>query len=95
MESTCRSRRRREVVSTHPDKRAAAPRGEEQLKAMSVALAGVRQSVDQLAAALAAGRQQTAGDIATLQASQQAILRKISAPARSTVPPPLADAPLR
>jgi hypothetical protein len=71
----------------------------EQLKAMSLDLAAVRQSVDQLAAALAAGRQQTAGDIAALQASQQAILRRISAPAprpapapaRSAVPPSLSS----
>jgi hypothetical protein len=39
-----------------------------QLKAMAANLAAVRQSVDQLAAQLAAGRQQTAGDIANLQA---------------------------
>jgi hypothetical protein len=39
-----------------------------QLKAMAANLAAVRQSVDQLAAQLAAGRQQTTGDIANLQA---------------------------
>jgi hypothetical protein len=53
----------------------------QELKAMSVDLAAVRQSVDQLAAELAAGNQHIAGDIASLQASQQAILRKIAAPA--------------
>jgi hypothetical protein len=75
----------------------------EQLKAMSVDLAAVRQSVDQLAATLAAGRQQAAGDIATLQASQQAILRKISAPAprpasappARSATPPLPEPPVR
>jgi hypothetical protein len=68
----------------------------QEIKAMSVDLAAVRQSVDRLAAELAAGHQQMAGDIATLQAAQQAILRKVSAPAprppaappRSAVPPP-------
>jgi hypothetical protein len=71
----------------------------EQLKAMSVDLAAVRQSVDQLAQQFAAGRLQTAGDIATLQASQQAILRKIStpaprpAPAPVRAPPPPSEAP--
>jgi hypothetical protein len=64
----------------------------EQLKAMSVDLAAVRQGVDQLAAALVAGRQQTAGDLATLQASQQAILRKISPPAPRPAPAPVHSA---
>jgi hypothetical protein len=53
----------------------------QQFKAMLLDLAAVRQSVDQLAAQVAAGHQQIAGDIATLQTAQQAILRKISAPA--------------
>jgi hypothetical protein len=57
------------------------PDPQAELKAMSLDLAGVRQSVDRLAAQLAAGNQQIAGDIATLQSAQQAILRKISAPA--------------
>src|SRR4051794_12812597 len=38
------------------------------IKAMSLGVAAVRQSVDQLAAQLAAGQQQMAGDIAKLQA---------------------------
>ena len=58
----------------------------QQLQAM---LLDVRQSVDQLAAQVASGQQQIAGDIATLQAAQQAILRKISAP------PPRQAAPAR
>jgi hypothetical protein len=39
----------------------------QQLKEMSLGLAAVRQSVDQLAAQFAAGQQQTASDIAKLQ----------------------------
>jgi hypothetical protein len=65
-----------------------------QLKAMAANLAAVRQSVDQLAAQLAAGRQQTAGDIANLQAvvaaGQQQMagdIAKISAPPPRPVPP--------
>src|SRR5579871_6386535 len=60
-----------------PAEPAAAAPDPQELKAMSVDLAAVRQSVDQLAAQLAAGNQQIAGDIASLQAAQQAILRKI------------------
>jgi hypothetical protein len=56
----------------------------QQLKAISLDLAAVRQSVDQLAAL----HQQVAGDIATLQMAQQAILRKVSAtPPRQAVAP--------
>jgi hypothetical protein len=84
---------------------AAPPPDLQMLKTMSLSLAAVRQSVDQLAAQLASGNQQMAGDIASMQAAQQAILRKISAPppppkpaappARSTVQlaPPSPDAP--
>src|SRR3981081_3409021 len=46
----------------------------EQLKAMSLGLAAVRQSVDQLAA----GQQQMATDIAKLQAGEQDILHKMT-----------------
>ena len=68
----------------------------QQLNAMSLDLAAVRQNVEQLAAQFAAGQQQMAGDIATLQAAQQDILHKISLPpprpaaipARKPVPPP-------
>jgi hypothetical protein len=51
----------------------------QQLKLMSLDLAAVRQSMDQLAAQ----NQQMAGAVAALQAAQQSILRKVSAP-----PPP-------
>ena len=73
---------------------------QQQLKAMSVDLAAMRQSVDRLAAQLSAGNQQMAGDIAGLQATQQAILRKVSTPAprpaaqpRSAALPPASEAP--
>jgi hypothetical protein len=59
----------------------------QQLKAMSLDLAAVRQSVDQLAAQLAAGQQQMAGDIAKLQAEISAPPpRPAAAPARKPVP---------
>jgi len=61
----------------------------QQLQAMLLDLAALRQSVDQLAAQVASAHQQIAGEIATLQAAQQAILRKISAP------PPRQAAPAR
>ena len=61
------------VAPTAP---ATASPDEQQLRAMSLALAAVRQSVDQLAA----GQQQMAGDIAKLQEAEQDILSKISAP---------------
>ena len=48
----------------------------QQLKAMPPALAAVRQSMDELTAKL----QQMAGDIATMQVAQQAILRRVSTP---------------
>jgi hypothetical protein len=62
----------------------------QQLKETSLGLAALRQSVDQLAAQFAASQQQMAGDIATLQAAEQDILHKISAP-----PPRPAAAPAR
>jgi hypothetical protein len=48
----------------------------QQLKSISLDLAAVRQSMDQLAAQ----NQQMAGAVAALQAAQQSILRKVSAP---------------
>ena len=57
---------------------------------MSLSLASVRQDVDRLAAQLSFGQRQMAGDIAKLQASEQDILNKISAP-----PPRPAAAPAR
>jgi hypothetical protein len=66
------------------------PSPDQQLKAMSLDLAAVRQNVEQLAAQFAAGQQQMAGDIGTLQAAQQDILHKISPP-----PPRPAAVPAR
>jgi hypothetical protein len=57
---------------------------------MSLGLASMRQDVDRLAAQLSFGQRQMAGDIAKLQASEQDILNKISAP-----PPRPAAAPAR
>ena len=62
----------------------------QELNKMSLGLASVRQDVDRLAAQLASGQQQMAGDIAKLQASEQDILNKISAP-----PPRPAAVPAR
>jgi len=78
------------LVQTASDAAApAAPSPDQQeLKAMSVDLAAVRQSVERLAAQLSAGNQQMAGDIATLQAAQQTILRKMSTPAPRPAPQP-------
>jgi hypothetical protein len=60
----------------------------QELKAMSLGLAAVHQRVDQLAAQVAASQDQLTRDItARLQATEQDILNKISAP-----PPPRPDA---
>jgi hypothetical protein len=65
----------------------------QQLKAMSLGLAAVRQSVEQLAAA----QQQMTDEITKLQTTEQEILDKVSgpprpaaapAPARKSAPPP-------
>jgi hypothetical protein len=69
------------VAQTAPNMIAPAPPAApsadlEQLKAISLALAVMRQSVDQLAA----GQEQVTRDITKLQAAQQDILQKISAP---------------
>jgi hypothetical protein len=81
------------VVPTAPDvapTTAASP----DLQRLALVLASVRQSIDQLAAQLAAGQQQMVSDIAKLQADEQEILQKLSAaaprpataPARKPVP---------
>jgi hypothetical protein len=78
----------------------------QELKAMSVALAAVRQKVDQLAAQVNAGQEQITRDLTTkLQAAEQDILDRISVPpsqpaaslARkpSPSPSPLQVAPVR
>ena len=69
----------------------------EALKAMSLDLAALRQSMDELAAQFAASQQQMASDIAKLRAAEQDISDKISsapsarpaaAPARKPAPVP-------
>jgi hypothetical protein len=55
----------------------------QQLKAMSLGLAALRQSVEQLVAA----HQQMTDDIAKLQATEQEILDKVSAPPRPIAAP--------
>jgi hypothetical protein len=61
----------------------------EQLKAVSLGLAVVRQSLDQLAARFAAGQEQMTRDITKLQAAEQDILQKISAPPTRPVAAPV------
>ena len=61
----------------------------QQLKAMSLGLAALRQSVEQLAAA----QQQMTDEIAKLQATEQEILDKVSAPPRPTAAPARKSAP--
>jgi hypothetical protein len=73
---------------------------QQQLNALSLNLAAVRQGVEQLATQAAAAQQQMSGEIARLQASEQDILNKIAAPpprpapvaARKPPPPPVAIA---
>jgi hypothetical protein len=67
-----------------------APPVDQQLNALSLNLAAVRQSVEQLSAQVATGQQQLNGDIAGLRASEQDILTKIATP---PPPPPPRPAP--
>jgi hypothetical protein len=76
----------------------------QEIKAISVDLAALRQRVDQLAVQVAAGQEQMARDFtAKLHAAEQDILDKISAPplqsaaapVRKPVPSPLQLAPSR
>jgi hypothetical protein len=62
---------------------------QEELKAISFGLAGVRQRVDQIAAQLAAGQEQMTGDITTkLMTGFQRLRQPTVAPARKPAPPP-------
>ena len=56
----------------------AGPDQQQQLNAISLGLAAMRQSVDQLAAQLAAGQEQMTREITLLRAAQQEIINKIS-----------------
>ena len=80
--------------SAAPAMQAVAPPDQDDLKAISFGLAGMRQRVDQIAAQFVAGQEQTTRDIAELHATEQDILAnildKISAP-----PPRPAAAPVR
>jgi hypothetical protein len=80
------------IAQTAPDNIAsaepAAPSPE--FKAISLSLAAVRQSVDQLVAQFAAGQDQMTRDITKLEAAEQEILQKISTP-----PPRPPEAPAR
>ena len=89
------------VTQTVPDMAAraapavpAAPSADvQQLKELTLGLDALRQSVDQLAAQVAAGQRQMAGDIAKLQAEispppQRAAAAPAAAPARKPLPPP-------
>jgi hypothetical protein len=69
------------VVRTSPDAvpSAAAGTPSPELQQLALGVASVRQSMDQLAAQLAAGQQQMAADIAKLQAHEQETLRKLTA----------------
>jgi hypothetical protein len=76
------------VVPPAPDGVAPADAPSPDLQRLALALAGVRQTVDQLPAQLAEGQRQMGGDIAKLQADVQQILRKLSAgPPRPTAAP--------
>jgi hypothetical protein len=73
---------------------------QQELKAVSLGLAAIRQRVDQLAAQVAAGQEQMTRDFtARLHAAEQDILDKISAPqpaaAPARKPAPAQAAPLR
>jgi len=74
----------------------------EQLKAMSLGLAVMRQSVDQVAAQVVASHEQMTGEITKLQATEQEILQEIAvppqpaaAPVRKPVPSPSQVPPVR
>jgi hypothetical protein len=67
------------VVPPAPDVVAPANAPSPDLQRLALALAGVRQTVDQLPAELAEGQRQMGGEIAKLQADVQQILRKLAA----------------
>ncbi len=75
-----------QAASVGPTALAAPPPDQEGLKSVSFGLAEVRQRVDQIAAQLAAGREQMTRDINRLQAVEQDILDRISAPAPAAAP---------
>ena len=66
----------------------------DQLKTISLALAVVQKSVDQLAVQFATGQEQTTRDITKLQEVEQDILHRISAPPQPTTAPARKPLPL-
>ena len=83
------------VVPTATDVVAPADAASSDVQQLAFGLAAVRQSIDLLAAQLAAGQQQMGGDIAKLQADEQEILHKLSAtPLRPTAAPAHKPAPV-
>ena len=80
------------VKQTAPEVVAPAAAASPDLQRLVLGLASVHQSIDQLAARLAADQQQAAGGIAKLQADEQEILHKLSAtrprPAAAPAPKP-------
>jgi hypothetical protein len=78
------------VVPTAHDVVAPAAAASPELQQLTVGLAFVRQSIDQLAAQFATNQRQMADDIAKLQTNEQEILHKLSA-----TPPRPAAAPAR
>jgi hypothetical protein len=94
------------VKQTAPEVVALTAAASPDLQRLVFNLASVHQSIDQLAAQLAADQRQMGGDIAKLQADEQEILHKLSAtplrpaaapPSKSTtvMPPPLPSGPAR
>jgi hypothetical protein len=83
------------VGPTATDVVAPAAAASSDVQQLAFGLAAVRQSIDLLAAQLAAGQQQMGGDIAKLQADDQEILHKLSAtPLRPTAAPAHKPAPV-
>ena len=87
------------VAPTTPDTVMPAGATSSDVQQLALGLAAVRQTVDQLTLRLAAAQQQLGGDIAKVQADEQEILHKLSAPpprpaaAPTHKPAPVAAAP--
>jgi hypothetical protein len=83
------------VAQTAPEVVAPTAAALPDLQPLALGLASVHQSIDQLAAQLAADQRQMAGDIAKLQADEQEVLHKLSAtPPRAAAAPTPKPAPV-
>ena len=82
------------IAQTAPETSTAAGTASSDLQQLTLDLASMRQSVNQLAFQLTASQQQMASDIAKLQADEQQILRKISAASPKPAPPARKPAPV-